>query len=208
MTKMNIMNILIVGSGGREHSIAWKIKQSPKVNQLYIAPGNAGTSLLGTNLPVAVSDFEGLKKAVISYNIDLVLVGPEVPLCEGLHDFFSADEQLKDTLFVGIRLLDIDILQFLKRFDMVAFLVWMFIMFCTLIAVFYALTEYTKRIFYKAKNSVVLIIVGGIAYILALLLPSYDVATMLFNNIAIYFGLIPAFIIPLFLLIVAKVKKY
>jgi len=96
-----MINILIVGSGGREHAMAWKIKQSPKVNQLFIAPGNAGTSLLGTNIPVAVSDFEGLKKAVISNDIDLILVGPEVPLCEGLHDYFSADKQLKDTLFVG-----------------------------------------------------------------------------------------------------------
>jgi len=96
-----MMNILIVGSGGREHAMAWKIKQSPKLNQLFIAPGNAGTSLLGTNLPVGVSDFGGLKNAVLENQIDLVLVGPEVPLCEGLHDFFKADEQLKDILFVG-----------------------------------------------------------------------------------------------------------
>ncbi len=98
---MTMMNILIVGSGGREHAMAWKITQSPKLNQLFIAPGNAGTSLLGTNIPVGVSDFSGLKKAVLENQIDLVLVGPEVPLCEGLHDFFSADEQLKDVLFVG-----------------------------------------------------------------------------------------------------------
>jgi phosphoribosylamine--glycine ligase len=98
---MTMMNILIVGSGGREHAMAWKIKQSPKLNQLFIAPGNVGTSLLGTNIAVGVSDFEGLKKAVIDNQIDLVLVGPEVPLCEGLHDFFSADEQLKNVLFVG-----------------------------------------------------------------------------------------------------------
>lgn len=95
------MNILIVGAGGREHAFAWKIKQSLKVKQIFIAPGNAGTSLLGTNIPVGVSDFEGLKKAVLDHQIDLVLVGPEVPLCEGLHDFFSADDQLKDILFVG-----------------------------------------------------------------------------------------------------------
>jgi phosphoribosylamine---glycine ligase len=95
------MNILIVGSGGREHAMAWKIKQSPKLKQLFIAPGNAGTSLLGTNIPVGVSDFEGLKKAVLDNQIELVLVGPEVPLCEGLHDFFSADKSLKDVLFVG-----------------------------------------------------------------------------------------------------------
>jgi phosphoribosylamine--glycine ligase len=98
---MMMMNILIVGSGGREHAMAWKIKQSPKLNQLFIAPGNAGTSLIGTNLPVGVSDFKGLKNAVLDNKIDLVLVGPEVPLCEGLHDYFNADEQLKDILFVG-----------------------------------------------------------------------------------------------------------
>jgi len=95
------MNILIVGAGGREHAMAWKIKQSPILNQLFIAPGNAGTSILGTNLPVGVSDFQGLKNAVLENQIDLVLVGPEVPLCEGLHDFFSSDEQLKDIRFVG-----------------------------------------------------------------------------------------------------------
>jgi len=96
-----MMNILIVGSGGREHAMAWKIKQSPKLGKLFIAPGNAGTAELGTNIPVGVSNFEGLKKAVIENSIDLVLVGPEVPLCEGLHDFFSADESLKNILFVG-----------------------------------------------------------------------------------------------------------
>jgi len=102
---MMTMNILIIGSGGREHAMAWKIKQSPKLRQLFIAPGNAGTSLLGTNIPVGVSDFEGLKKAVIDNQIDLVLVGPEVPLCEGLHDYFKADDSLKNILFVGPYLL-------------------------------------------------------------------------------------------------------
>jgi phosphoribosylamine--glycine ligase len=96
-----MMNILIVGSGGREHAMAWKINQSSKLNRLFIAPGNAGTSLLGTNIPVGVSDFDGLKKTVIDNQIDLVLVGPEVPLCQGLHDYFSADNQLKDIKFVG-----------------------------------------------------------------------------------------------------------
>lgn len=81
--------------------MAWKIKQSPKLNQLFIAPGNAGTSLLGTNIPVKVSDFEGLRNAVLENQIDLVLVGPEVPLCEGLHDYFSSDEQLKNIRFIG-----------------------------------------------------------------------------------------------------------
>lgn len=96
-----MINILIVGSGGREHAMAWKIKQSLKLNQLFIAPGNAGTSLLGTNIPVGVSDFEGLKKATLEHQIDLVLVGPEVPLCEGLHDYFLADNNLKHIKIVG-----------------------------------------------------------------------------------------------------------
>jgi phosphoribosylamine--glycine ligase len=96
-----MINILIVGSGGREHAMAWKIKQSPKLNQLFIAPGNAGTSLLGTNIPVGVSDFEGLKKAAIEHQIDLVLVGPEVPLCEGLHDYFNDEAGLKHIKVVG-----------------------------------------------------------------------------------------------------------
>ena len=98
---MSTMNILIVGSGGREHAMAWKIKQSPKLNQLFFAPGNAGTSHLGINLSIGSSDFGALKKAVLDNQIDMVLVGPEVPLCEGLHDYFSADVSLKDILFVG-----------------------------------------------------------------------------------------------------------
>ena len=96
-----MINILIVGSGGREHAMAWKIKQSPMLNHLFIAPGNAGTSLLGTNLQVGISDFEGLKKAALDHQIDLVLVGPEVPLCEGLHDYFSTDSTLKHIKVVG-----------------------------------------------------------------------------------------------------------
>ena len=96
-----MINILIIGSGGREHAMAWKIKQSPKLNQLFIAPGNAGTSLLGVNIPIGVSDFEGLKKATLDHQIDLILVGPEVPLCEGLHDYFVADSSLKHIKVVG-----------------------------------------------------------------------------------------------------------
>jgi len=96
-----MINILIVGSGGREHAMAWKIKQSPKLNQVFFAPGNAGTSLLGTNLTVGISDFEGLKRAVLDNQIDMVLVGPEIPLCQGLHDYFSTDDSLKNILFVG-----------------------------------------------------------------------------------------------------------
>lgn len=96
-----MLNILLVGSGGREHAMAWKIKQSKKVNQLFIAPGNAGTAEVGENIPVGVSDFEGLKKVVLDKEIDLVVVGPEVPLVEGLHDFFLADDSLKNIRVVG-----------------------------------------------------------------------------------------------------------
>lgn len=95
------MNILIVGSGGREHALGWKISQSPLTDKLFFAPGNAGTAELGVNLPVGVSDFPGLKKAVLENQVDLVLAGPEVPLCEGLHDYFSNDGELRDILFVG-----------------------------------------------------------------------------------------------------------
>ncbi|AOW21177.1 phosphoribosylamine--glycine ligase [Urechidicola croceus] len=95
------MNVLIIGSGGREHAIAWKLKQSSKLTQLFITPGNAGTSKVGTNLNIGVSDFVSIKKAVLENNIDLVLVGPEVPLVEGIHDFFLADDALKNVKVIG-----------------------------------------------------------------------------------------------------------
>ncbi|WP_235934407.1 phosphoribosylamine--glycine ligase [Sunxiuqinia indica] len=96
-----MLNILLVGSGGREHAMAWKIKQSEKVDKLFIAPGNAGTADVGENIAVSVSDFEGLKKVVLEKSINLVVVGPEVPLVDGLHDFFLDDEELKDVKVVG-----------------------------------------------------------------------------------------------------------
>lgn len=95
------MNILVVGSGGREHALGWKIKQSKKTKNLYFAPGNAGTLEIGTNLDVGVSDFQGLKNEVLQNQINLVLVGPEVPLVEGIHDFFAADPELKNVKVVG-----------------------------------------------------------------------------------------------------------
>lgn len=95
------MNILIIGSGGREHAIAWKLAQSERLDQLFIAPGNAGTSEVGINLNIGVSDFEGIKKAVLENTIDIVIVGPEVPLVEGIHDFFLADDQLKNVAVIG-----------------------------------------------------------------------------------------------------------
>lgn len=95
------MNILIIGSGGREHALAWKLAESRKSDQIYIAPGNAGTKSVGTNIPVDVSDFEGIKRTVIEYDIDMVVVGPEVPLVNGIHDFFLADRLLNTTPVIG-----------------------------------------------------------------------------------------------------------
>jgi phosphoribosylamine---glycine ligase len=95
------MNILIIGSGGREHAMGWKIKQSNKVNQLFFAPGNAGTSQIGINLNTSVSDFQKIKILALQNNIDLMLIGPEVPLVEGLHDFFANDSELKSVKVVG-----------------------------------------------------------------------------------------------------------
>ena len=95
------MNVLILGSGGREHAFAWKIAQSKKLNNLYIAPGNAGTSNCGTNVNLSPTDFEAIKKFVWQNSIDLVLVGPEEPLVKGIHDFFVQDEVLKDVSVIG-----------------------------------------------------------------------------------------------------------
>jgi phosphoribosylamine---glycine ligase len=95
------MNVLILGSGGREHAMAWKIAQSSLLTNLYIAPGNAGTSNVGTNLDVSAEDFKAIKKAVIEKKIDLVVVGPEVPLVQGITDFFAADKDLKKVGIIG-----------------------------------------------------------------------------------------------------------
>lgn len=95
------MNILIIGSGGREHALGWKIKQSTKVDQLFFAPGNAGTSQIGVNLKTSVSDFQNIKNLAKQYKIDLMLIGPEVPLVEGLHDFFAAHPDLQPIKVIG-----------------------------------------------------------------------------------------------------------
>ena len=95
------MNVLLLGSGGREHALAWKIAQSPLLDTLYIAPGNAGTAQVGTNLAISATAFEDVKKAVLQYNIDMVVVGPEDPLVQGIHDFFLADSQLKSIPVIG-----------------------------------------------------------------------------------------------------------
>ncbi len=85
------MNILLIGSGGREHTLAWKLKQSPLCKKLFIAPGNAGTAQVGTNVPIAITDFNGLSAFCISNNIEMMIVGPEEPLVKGIYDFFSTD---------------------------------------------------------------------------------------------------------------------
>ncbi len=95
------MNILIIGSGGREHALGWKIKQSKKVDKLFFAPGNAGTAEIGTNVETSVSDFDKIKTIVLTNNINLILIGPEVPLVEGLHDFIASDPQLHLVKVVG-----------------------------------------------------------------------------------------------------------
>jgi phosphoribosylamine--glycine ligase len=95
------MNILIIGSGGREHAFAWKISQSPKIDQLFIAPGNAGTADYGINLEIEVTDFQAIRRAILDKNINMVVVGPEVPLVEGIHDYFLADELLKEVPVIG-----------------------------------------------------------------------------------------------------------
>ena len=95
------MNILLLGSGGREHAMAWKIAQSPKISSLFIAPGNPGTATVGTNLPIAVDNFLALKTAVLENKIDLVVVGPEDPLVKGIVDYFADDEELKSIPVVG-----------------------------------------------------------------------------------------------------------
>jgi len=95
------MNILLLGSGGREHAIAWKIAQSPKVDSLYIAPGNAGTSLVGTNVPISVNDFSAIKEFVLKNKVEMVVVGPEDPLVNGVYDFFTEDAELKNIPVIG-----------------------------------------------------------------------------------------------------------
>ncbi|HIN39442.1 MAG TPA: phosphoribosylamine--glycine ligase [Flavobacteriales bacterium] len=95
------MNVLILGSGGREHALSWKIAQSPLLTMLYIAPGNAGTEAVGTNVDISVSDFVSIKEFVVSKGIDMVIVGPEAPLVEGIHDYFLNEEFLKNVKIVG-----------------------------------------------------------------------------------------------------------
>ena len=98
---MKKLNILVLGSGGREHTFCWKLAQSKMTDRLFVAPGNAGTKALATNLDIGVNDFDALKNAVIQNNIDLVVVGPEDPLVNGIHDFFLNNDQLNKIPVIG-----------------------------------------------------------------------------------------------------------
>lgn len=95
------MNVLVLGSGGREHAIAWKVRQSKECGKLFCMPGNPGTAQIAENVAGGVKDFDAIRKCVLENNIGIVIVGPEDPLVYGLKDMFAADEQLKDVLFVG-----------------------------------------------------------------------------------------------------------
>ena len=95
------MNILLLGSGGRENALAWKIAQSPRVENLYIAPGNAGTARIGRNIALSATDFPALKEFAIGHDIDMVVVGPEDPLVKGVYDYFKNDDKLKRIPVIG-----------------------------------------------------------------------------------------------------------
>ena len=95
------MKLLLLGSGGREHALAWKIAQSQKIEKLFIAPGNAGTASVGENVSLKADDFDGIKQFVLANNIDMVVVGPEDPLVKGVYDYFQQDAQLKNIPVIG-----------------------------------------------------------------------------------------------------------
>lgn len=95
------MNVLVLGSGGREHTFAWKIAKSPICNRLFVAPGNSGTATIAKNLEIGVNDFQSIKKAVLKYDIRMVIVGPEDPLVRGIHDFFLNDPDLNNIAVIG-----------------------------------------------------------------------------------------------------------
>lgn len=98
---INVMKLLLLGSGGREHALAWKIAQSPKVEKLYIGPGNAGTAAIGENVEMTPTDFDEVADFVINYEIDMVVVGPEVPLVKGITDYFHHHSLLRDVKIIG-----------------------------------------------------------------------------------------------------------
>lgn len=95
------MKLLLLGSGGREHALAWKIAQSPKVEKLYIAPGNAGTAEVGENVAIKADDFDGIGRFVLEHAVDMVVVGPEDPLVKGVYDYFKSDSRLANIQVIG-----------------------------------------------------------------------------------------------------------
>lgn len=95
------MNVLLLGSGGRESALAWKIKQSPKVERLFIAPGNAGTDSIGENVAIQATDFAAIGDFALRHQIDMVVVGPEDPLVKGIYDYFKADAALQHIPVIG-----------------------------------------------------------------------------------------------------------
>ena len=95
------MKLLLLGSGGREHALAWKIAQSPKIEKLYIAPGNAGTREVGENVAIKADDFDAIKQFTLDNDIQMVVVGPEDPLVKGIYDYFRNDEALKNIPVIG-----------------------------------------------------------------------------------------------------------
>lgn len=99
--KIEKMNILLLGSGGRENALAWKIAQSDKLKKLYIAPGNAGTEALGKNVDMSVTDFESIKRFALEQSVDMLVVGPEEPLVRGIYDFFEKNEELNHIPVIG-----------------------------------------------------------------------------------------------------------
>src|ERR1700712_1897643 len=95
------MKILLLGSGGREHALAWKMTQSSKCSKLFIAPGNGGTSQCGQNVALSITDFDAIKQFCLREQVEMVVVGPEEPLVKGIVDYFKADEALQSVMIIG-----------------------------------------------------------------------------------------------------------
>ena len=101
MNEPKKINVLILGSGGREHALAWKIQQSPLIKNLYVAPGNTGTNLIAENLEININNYTEIKNAIISHSITILIVGPEKPLVSGLHDKLIDDPEIQNLQVVG-----------------------------------------------------------------------------------------------------------
>ena len=95
------MKILLLGAGGREHALAWKLTQSPKCSKLFIAPGNGGTSQCGQNVAINITDFDAIGRFCLQEQVEMVIVGPEEPLVKGIVDYFKADEKLQQVMIIG-----------------------------------------------------------------------------------------------------------